>query len=210
VLDLIRAKISAAQDPGELRSHLNASLAGTEGPPEEAVVDEAVALCRSYVDSCPGLIEQTLTSAQVSGGLQQIAPLMEQVGLYFLQDKDLIPDHAGLLGLLDDALYCNRMLEVLSATYQQLAGVPLVVGDLGAANRAAAAFLGPQIATTIAAAVDGAVQQRVMEVQLQAAASSGFAPTGGTFEDQAGDFFARYGSEFGGSGDIDIYHNPVW
>ncbi|MDH3226457.1 MAG: hypothetical protein OEM67_05135 [Thermoleophilia bacterium] len=211
MLERIRAKISSAQDDAPLRQHLAFTLGGDDGPPGDQVVSEAVAISRNYVDSVPVLIERTVGAAQLTGGLDQIAPLMEKVVQYFLQEQDLVPDHLGLLGLLDDALFSNRMLEVVSTTYSQLAGVPLVSEDLGPANRAAAAFLGPQVATTISAAVDKAVQQRVTEVQLQAVATQGYAPQpggswGDTFEDQAAQFFA----EHGGSGDISIYHNPVW
>ena len=212
MLDVIQAKIAAAEDEAPLREHLAVTLAGPEGPPGEAIVDEAVGHCRNYVAAVPELIGQALGAAQLSGGLEHIAPLMEQVAMYFLNDQDLIPDHAGLLGVLDDALFANRMLEVLSATYASRTGMPLITGDLGPANRASAAFLGPQVAGAISAAVDQAVGRRVLEVEMEAAAAAGYSPGGGggTFEDQAGDFFARYGSEFGGSGDIDIYHNPVW
>jgi hypothetical protein len=211
MLDMIRAKISAAQDDGPLRDHLSSTL----GSPDDNIISEAVTISRRYVDSVPILMEQTIGAAQVTGGLEQIAPLMEQVGHYLLQDEDLLPDHLGLLGLLDDALFANRMLEVLSATYHQLAGVPLISEDLGPANRAAAAFLGADVASTISGAVDQAVHQRVADVRLQAAAAQGYLPqpggnVGGTFEDQAGQFFAEHSASYGGSADIDIYHNPVW
>ena len=136
------------------------------GVAADHVLAEAVSISRSYVESGPVLIEQTLGSARGTGGLDLVAPPMEMVGLYFIQPDDLVPDHLGSLRLLDDALYSNRMLEVLSASCLQLAGVPLVSGDLGPANRATAAFLGADVASTISAAVDRAVQQRVMEVEL--------------------------------------------
>ena len=212
MIDAIRAKIEQAGDEGPLRDHLRRTLAGPEGPPDEPVLDEAVQLCRTYIAEVPDTLEQAMGAAALTGGLEQIAPLLAQVGAYFVNDHDLMPDHLGVLGLLDDAFLANRTLEVLSANYHRLAGVPLVGVDLGPVNQAAAVFLGAELAHSLASAAEQAVSRRVYEVQLQALQQTEFAPqgAGGTFEDQAGRFMAEYGAGFSGAGDIDIVHNPVW
>jgi hypothetical protein len=212
MIDVIRAKIDQADDEGPLRDHLRRTLAGPEGPPDRQVLDEAVQLCRTYIVGVPDTLEQAAETAALTGGLEQIAPLLSQVGAYFVSDHDLMPDHLGVLGLLDDAFLANRTLEVLSANYHRLAGVPLVGVDLGPVNRAAAVFLGAEVAHSLAAAAEQSVSRRVHEVQLQALHQTGFAAHGGggTFEDQAGRFMAEHGASFSGAGDIDIVHNPVW
>lgn len=203
MIDSIRAKIAESTDEAPLAAHLQITLAGPAGPPDGATIAEAIDMCRSYIQLVPGAVQDVMESGAATGTLPHVLPLLEAVGRYFLEEQDVVPDHLGVLGVLDDAFLANCTLQILSTAAQQLAGLSLLADDLGPANQAVATCLGPAIATALVQAADGAVSEQIYGPLLQGARQAGYAPqTGGSFEDQMSSFAGEFGHMFDGGGDL--------
>lgn len=81
-------------------------------------------LC-DIVLSVPNIIDIAHRASQQENIEALILPLLQQSSEYYLIEDDLIPDHKGLLGLLDDSYLAMTVLDVASADYQALTGFPL-------------------------------------------------------------------------------------
>jgi hypothetical protein len=101
----------------------------------------------------------------------------------FLSPQDSIPDHYGLLGLLDDAYLAQTMLQQVSDLNLQLAGVPLLMQSLHGPNRFVRLVINEPVASQLDGIVAQTIQSAVMQHQIQELASSGRSlsvdPTGG-------------------------------
>ncbi len=213
VLASIRQKIREAlhheRQTGTLARHLQSTLLIDGRPAAGDALAEAVELCRRYVERVPMLAELAIARAEAMDELDSIDPLLEAAGQYFLAPNDLIPDHLGLLGLLDDAYLASKLFEVMSEAYRQATGVPLIDADLAPANRMIVHFIGRDLAETMDRSVDEAVARRVLQLRLedQAARRQATAARVATqdnqprqrrrfFEDEMADFYRRNGISY--------------
>jgi uncharacterized membrane protein YkvA (DUF1232 family) len=205
VTHLIRQQIQSAsaheQATGQLAAHLTRALSSHGESVSPEMVGEAVEMVRAYVEHVPQLLEELAGTLSSIGALPAVSPLLEGAAGYFLNPHDLIPDHLGMLGLLDDAYLAHRLFESLSDQYRTLTGHPLISVDLSAANRVVRVLLGPDLAARLDMEVSQAIQQVAYQIsianlsqsQYAASARSGDRDWGNAFEDRVAKFCAENG-----------------
>lgn len=175
---------------------------GRSGHPQRPQCEHAL---NTSIDAVPAILEQLAAAAQQGGVAHLVAPLIEQVGGYFLAEQDLVADRTGTLGLLDDAYLAHAFLHQVNASYAASTGRPLLPFDAGPALQVLRAILGPQVTGQLDQWVVQGVGQAVARSQFEQLRSWGgqFAGTGsrtggpgawgGSWEDE----MARMGAEIG-------------
>jgi len=101
--------------------------------PSTEDIDEAFVFVRDYIERVPQIIQAALDTTEGEGEVQ-LRALMKVAVAYWVREDDVIPDSAGLLGLLDDAYFTLRLLAELSDRLLTEVGVPLFEEDLAVAN----------------------------------------------------------------------------
>ena len=114
---------------------------------------EIVKMAEDYVVHVPAVIEAITKAAKNYGIYDQILPMLKAAEDYFLAPIDIIPDHLGLLGLLDDAYLAHSLVQSLSDSYKNQTGKTLIPVDISGAN----AFMRNLIGEPHASMLDTAV-----------------------------------------------------
>jgi uncharacterized membrane protein YkvA (DUF1232 family) len=95
------------------------------------------------------MIKVAWTAANNVGLQAEMERVLAMVTSYWEQDDDIIPDHLGIIGLLDDA-YCSlSSLQAVSDHFQLQTGKYLFPDDLSAANRVLRKVIGEPYATEL-------------------------------------------------------------
>ncbi len=103
--------------------------------PDEVELASGARFVLGYIEQVPYMLKVAITAAANVGLEEQMARILDTVTLYWAQDEDIIPDHLGIIGLLDDA-YCSlTTLQVFSDHYRLQTGKHMFPDDLSAANR---------------------------------------------------------------------------
>jgi uncharacterized membrane protein YkvA (DUF1232 family) len=129
----------AITELGELVSAIAESRGNS---PDEASVNAGCTFICDYIQQVPYMIKIGWTSAINVGLDTEIKGILDAVTSYWYQDNDIIPDHLGVIGLLDDA-YCSlTSLQSVSDHYRLQTGKYLFPMDLTSANKMIREFLG--------------------------------------------------------------------
>jgi hypothetical protein len=104
-------------------SELVFAVAETRGGSlDEASIDAGCTFICEYIQQVPYMIKIGWTSAVNVGLDDEIKGILDAVTSYWYQDNDIIPDHLGVIGLLDDA-YCSlTSLQAVSDHYRLQTG----------------------------------------------------------------------------------------
>jgi len=122
------------------------------------------ALVENYVRSSVWMLEEVDTVTVQLGIAPVATPLLHIAAGYFLNHQDLIPDHQGLMGLVDDAYLAVRFMASLSALYAAETGVGLI--DVSLDN--SSPIIRSLIESTIAGQLDRMIEQGLSQA-LQSA-----------------------------------------
>ncbi len=114
---------------------------------------EVVKMVEDYVVHVPAVIEAITKAAKNYGIYDQIQPMLKAVEDYFLAPIDIIPDHLGLLGLLDDAYLAHSLVQSLSDSYKNQTGKTLIPVDISGANASMRNLIGEPQASMLDTAV---------------------------------------------------------
>lgn len=148
-LDRIRAMIDAAvhdeQEHHRVRDLLTQVAGGNQRQLGGQDLERGVRFVEDYVRAVPRIISEAIGRASGTHAEAKMVRMMAAASAYWIMEEDLIPDHLGLLGLLDDAWATLRLLELLSLRFAEETGSPLVSEDLASPNRDVAALLGPDV-----------------------------------------------------------------
>lgn len=110
--------------------------------PDEQELDRGVQFVIGYVEQVPYMLKVASIAAANVGLENEMEQILEMVRSYWSLDLDVIPDHLGVIGLLDDA-YCSlSSLQSVSDHYQLQTGKYLFPDDLSAANRVMRKIIG--------------------------------------------------------------------
>ena len=110
--------------------------------PDQVTTNAGCKFICDYIQQVPYMIKIGWTSAVNVGLEAEIKGILDAVTSYWYQDNDIIPDHLGVIGLLDDA-YCSlTSLQAVSDHYRLQTGKFLFPTDLTSANRIIREFLG--------------------------------------------------------------------
>ena len=133
--------------------------------PDEQELDRGAAFVIGYIEQVPYMLKVAMTAARTVGLEDIMERILERVRRYWMQDEDVIPDHLGIIGLLDDA-YCSlATLQAVSDHYQLQTGKHLFPDDLTAANRMMRKIIGDPYSADL----DAVVTNTLKEVDLMAA-----------------------------------------
>ena len=115
--------------------------------PDQEELERGARFVIAYVEQVPYMLTVAITAAQNVGLDSEMEQILGMVRSYWEQDLDVIPDHLGIIGLLDDA-YCSlTSLQAVSDHYQLQTGKYLFPDDLTAANKVMRKVIGePYIA----------------------------------------------------------------
>lgn len=131
-------------------------------PPAEAA--QAEAALNSMIEAVPQLLMAIAEAGDQAQVGHLLAPILQTAAGYFLQPQDLIPDHMGTLGLIDDTYLVHAFLYQINAEFAAQTGRPLVAVNIEQALQLMRAVLGPVISMQL----DQAVLQSVQAVLQQA------------------------------------------
>lgn len=117
--------------------------------PKPADINGAVAFIQDYIEHVPVLLESTAAVAKQKGIAGKLMPILKVAEQYFLNPQDVIPDHLGLVGLMDDAYFALSLIQAISDSYRQATACPLLPLNLIPANRAIRVLIGEPFASQL-------------------------------------------------------------
>ena len=98
--------------------------------------------------------------------------IVQMVVSYWEQDEDVIPDHLGIIGILDDA-YCSlTTLQAVSDHYRLQTGKHLFPDDLTTANKVMRKIIGDPYVTDLDRFVNNAIKDAGVMQAVKALASA--------------------------------------
>jgi uncharacterized membrane protein YkvA (DUF1232 family) len=100
----------------------------------ELQVKKIIDFVTEYIEHAVALMMIIEETAAMSGAQPDVQPILDVTEDYFLAPDDIIPDHYGLVGLLDDAYLTHRLLEAISDRYKSQAGKSLLPIDAHETN----------------------------------------------------------------------------
>lgn len=135
-----------------------------------------------YIEQAPALMAAVESAVATTVQEPEVMPLLEAIEEFFLADDDIIPDHFGLAGLLDDAYLAHSLLAAASADFETQSGRTLLPEEAARANRFIRRLIGEPFASIldehVAKTIDdlgGAQSAGLMLVELAQAELSSIA-----------------------------------
>ena len=141
---------------GEVAAALTQRYLAAGQYPNPLALNQQVMFLRTYVGRIADLLDGLRAAARRAGVSARVEPLLESAEHYFCAPLDVISDHVGLVGLVDDAYVCSRLLQIASDRHRATAGVPLLPVDLTAENDFARQLIGEPYASQLDAIVGSA------------------------------------------------------
>lgn len=100
----------------------------------ELQVQKVVDFVSEYIEHAPALMKRIEEAAARSGAQQDVQPILDATENYFLDPDDTIPDHLGLVGLVDDAYLTHSLMQSISERYKSQSGESLLPLEAHEAN----------------------------------------------------------------------------
>jgi hypothetical protein len=155
----------------DLNELLSAVAERAGASPTELELAHGSSFICNYMEQVPYLLTVAWTSARNVGLEVEMQSILSMVESYWLEDEDVIPDHLGIFGLLDDA-YCSlSSLQTLSDLYRMQSGKFLFPDDLTAANKIMAKIIGEPFITELDEIVSKAVDEAHVKEAVKLMAS---------------------------------------
>ena len=141
----------------EISAQIEAALRAHGRRPSSAELDREVSFVVGYVKQVPAMLVILATAARARGQEARIQPLLAACEQYWRAGLDLIPDHHGLAGLMDDAYYTLSIIQGVCDQHRNATGQPLLGAGFGPKNRRVRGLIGEPHASALDAAVAGAL-----------------------------------------------------
>jgi len=139
--------------------------------PELAELERGSRFVLGYVEQVPYMLKVAVTAAANVGLQAEMDQILNMVRSYWSLDLDVIPDHLGIIGLLDDA-YCSlASLQAVSDHFQLQTGKYLFPDDLSAANKVMRKIIGDPYIAELDSYVTKAVKDAGIMQAVKAMAS---------------------------------------
>ena len=100
----------------------------------ELQVKKIIDFVTEYIEHAPALMMSIEETAAMSGAQPDVQPILDVIENYFLAPDDIIPDHYGLVGLLDDAYLTHMLVEAISNRHKSQTGKSLLPIDAHETN----------------------------------------------------------------------------
>ncbi len=159
IRELIARAVAHEQMTGSAAQTLAqaAFIRGVSSTPQE--VAQTVDFIRGYIERAPDLLEACESAAHAVGIGDYARPILEAAQQYFVSPLDVIFDHFGLIGLMDDAYFTQRLLQSISDAYRLWTGNPLLPISLAAANAVVRQLIGEPQASQLDMAIESTLGQ---------------------------------------------------
>ncbi|MCA9682076.1 MAG: DUF1232 domain-containing protein [Myxococcales bacterium] len=142
---MIQTAVAIEAKDGHLAHYLGERAAANDVLFGEQQRREALELFEGYIRSVPKLLAAA-GAASVGTPVEEImTKVMRAAVAYWEEPEDLVPDALGVLGLLDDAYYSLRMMQLVSERLQAEAGQTLIAEDLSALDAVVRDILGTDL-----------------------------------------------------------------
>ncbi len=158
----IKRGIQEERRTGWLASELRKVALRSGKRPSSNDSSQIVTLIQQYVEAVPDLLESIQHAAWDAGWGDVVDPLLEIASEYFLDKDDLIPDHLGLGGLIDDAYLAIGLMRAASKQVKKQGGMPLLadeLNDLVVVHAVVRSVMGPEIVAKLNRKIDAATAQ---------------------------------------------------
>jgi uncharacterized membrane protein YkvA (DUF1232 family) len=132
---LYRAVLELARQNGE---NINALQAGK-------VID----FVTGYIEQVPALMSVVENAAMANDKEADVRPLLDAIEDFFLAPDDIIPDHFGLAGLLDDAYLAHTLLAEAAKDLAPESGPRFLPEEADRANRFIRRLIGEPFASIL-------------------------------------------------------------
>lgn len=142
IQSLIDSLCRADEPDSELAELLSAVAESRGEPADPDDLDKGVRFLCEYIHLVPYMLTVAQTAAETVGLRDEMDRILTAVTRYWREDNDVIPDHMGAVGLLDDAYCTLNSLQTVSDQYRLITGKFLFPNDLSAANRAVRQIIG--------------------------------------------------------------------
>ena len=159
----IKREIEKDKKSHSLAALMKDNIRNSGGKPDADSIERAVGFFYTYLLLVPTITNQTISAARKANILNLVQPLIGIIEDYFVNPNDLLPDRSGLFGLIDDAYFSLKMIQVISEEYARQAGVPLISFNLAPFNDSVRGVLGDNIAQPIELAIIGAFQSQTVQ-----------------------------------------------
>jgi len=170
---LIAEHCNDDQAEGDLVELLSVVADRNGADPSDSELVKGAKFVLGYIRQVPYMLKVASTAAANVGLESAMEHILEMVRSYWAQDLDVIPDHLGVIGLLDDA-YCSlTSLQAVSDHYQLQTGKYLFPDDLTAANRMMRQIIGEPYITDLDRFVTNAISEAGVMQAMKALASPG-------------------------------------
>ena len=111
-----------------------------------------------YIEHVPDFLEALTALMQETGIYEQGHVFLTIAEEFFISPPELISEHTGLIGLLDEAYLSHRMIEEVSDRIQLTCGTALCPMDMNLSNVIVHAILGEDFANQLDLAVHYAIE----------------------------------------------------
>lgn len=101
----------------------------------EVETEKLVEFVTEYIEHAPAMMMIIEEAAAMNGAQPDVQPVLDATEDYFLSPDDIIPDHYGLVGLLDDAYLTHTLMEAISDKYKSQFGQSLLPIEAHQINR---------------------------------------------------------------------------
>lgn len=176
-IDEITRMIDSAFEDEKRSARLSSSIraiANRNGAQlSEQQAEQIVAFVKQYIQLVPQYLGQGIAAAHQAGLSREIAQMGSVLEAYWFQRDDLIPDHFGLIGVMDDAYASLFLLQSLSDHCKQTIGRPLIPIDLTSSNQFIRTLIGEPVATTLDQHVIATIMKSLMEQMASRIAMNG-------------------------------------
>ena len=176
---MIQSAVEDENRTGRLAETLQTIATQNGRNPTEQEIRSAVDFVREYVQHVPYHLEQATAAAQRVGLGAEMSQMVGQLEMYWFEDDDLIPDHLGLIGLMDDAYASLVLLQSISDYCQASVGRPLIEQDFTQANQAIHGLIGEPTASHLDQRVGITIGEAMMQRVLARVAAAGAFSFGG-------------------------------
>lgn len=135
IKSIIEHAIKDEKRAGRLASTIRTAARNNGANPTKQQIQGVVNFVKEYAQHVPYYLEQGIAAARQVELADEMNQMMSELEAYWLEEEDLIPDHLGLLGIMDDAYASLLLLQSLSDYCKATIGRPLLDQDLTSANR---------------------------------------------------------------------------
>ncbi len=149
IAKMIRGAVEDEKRSGRLGNIVKEVARQRGQAPTNEGVQGVVSFVREYAEHVPHFLEEAASAAQQLGLGAQMGQLMRELETYWFEANDLVPDHLGLVGLMDDAYATLLLLQGLSDYCQATLGRSLLQQNLTPANQSMRVLIGDPVVSIL-------------------------------------------------------------